>query len=162
MTATGGSKSVQQLVDDHYSVLYRYAFRLAGGQEDASDLVQETFLKAQAQLAQLRDSSRARSWLFTILRNCYLQRLRSNKNHREVTLDDAMMVSTNPSPPSEISSAELQKALSELPESFRTPVILFFFEEFSYRDIAEQLDLPMGTVMSRLARAKAYLRRRLS
>jgi RNA polymerase sigma-70 factor (ECF subfamily) len=88
--------------------------------------------------------------------------LRSNKNHREVTLDDAMMVSTNPSPPSEISSAELQKALSELPESFRTPVILFFFEEFSYRDIAEQLDLPMGTVMSRLARAKAYLRRRLS
>ena len=52
-------------------------------------------------------------------------------------------------------------ALNDLPEVFRTPMILFYFEEFSYRDIAEQMDLPLGTVMSRLARAKAYLRGRL-
>jgi RNA polymerase sigma-70 factor (ECF subfamily) len=55
----------------------------------------------------------------------------------------------------------LQLALNELPEVFRTPVILYYFEDFSYRDIAEQMDLPLGTVMSRLARAKAYLRERL-
>jgi RNA polymerase sigma-70 factor (ECF subfamily) len=56
---------------------------------------------------------------------------------------------------------QLQEALGELPEVYRTPVILYYFEDFSYRDIAEQMDLPMGTVMSRLARAKAYLRARL-
>src|SRR5215213_560014 len=62
----------------------------------------------------------------------------------------------------EIDPARLQKALDELDEGFRTPIILFYFEEFSYRDIAEQMDLPIGTVMSRLARAKAYLRAKLA
>jgi RNA polymerase sigma-70 factor (ECF subfamily) len=61
----------------------------------------------------------------------------------------------------EIDPARLQKALDELEEGFRTPLILFYFEEFSYRDIAEQMDLPIGTVMSRLARAKGYLRAKL-
>ena len=61
-----------------------------------------------------------------------------------------------------VDSAQLQKALGELPEVFRTPVILFYFEEFSYRDIAEQMDVPLGTVMSRLARAKTFLRQRLT
>ena len=62
----------------------------------------------------------------------------------------------------ELDPGKLQQALDELDEVFRTPVILFYFEEFSYREIAEQLDLPIGTVMSRLARAKAYLQNRLS
>ena len=59
-------------------------------------------------------------------------------------------------------TAQLQQALNELDETFRTPIILFYFDEFSYRDIAEQMELPIGTVMSRLARAKAYLRNRLA
>ena len=66
-----------------------------------------------------------------------------------------------PDPLPEIDSERLQQALNDLPEAFRSPVILFYFEEFSYRDIAEQMDLPIGTVMSRLARAKAHLRGRL-
>ena len=61
----------------------------------------------------------------------------------------------------DIDPACLQQALNELPEVFRTPIILYYFEDFSYRDIADQMDLPLGTVMSRLARAKAYLRGRL-
>src|SRR5262249_54958506 len=61
-----------------------------------------------------------------------------------------------------IDAAQLQEALNELPEVFRTPIILYYFEDFSYRDIAEQMDLAMGTVMSRLARAKAHLRVRLA
>src|SRR5206468_688737 len=61
----------------------------------------------------------------------------------------------------DIDPEQLQKALNDMPETFRTPIILYYFEDFSYRDIAEQMDLPIGTVMSRLARAKAYLRGRL-
>ena len=64
--------------------------------------------------------------------------------------------------PPAIDPAKLQRALDELDEGFRTPLILFYFSEFSYRDIAEQMDLPIGTVMSRLARAKAYLRAKLA
>ena len=67
-----------------------------------------------------------------------------------------------PDPLPIVDSAQLQKALDELPELFRSPVILFYFEEFSYRDIAEQMEVPLGTVMSRLARAKAFLRLRLT
>ena len=58
----------------------------------------------------------------------------------------------------DIDPARLQVALNDLDEAFRTPIILYYFEEFSYRDIAEQMELPIGTVMSRLARAKVYLR----
>jgi RNA polymerase sigma-70 factor (ECF subfamily) len=61
----------------------------------------------------------------------------------------------------DIDPETLQQALNELPEVYRTPIILYYFEEFGYRDIAEQMELPIGTVMSRLARAKAYLRARL-
>ena len=61
-----------------------------------------------------------------------------------------------------LDSAQLQKVLGELPETFRTPLILYYFEDFSYKDIAEQMNVPLGTVMSRLARAKAFLRQRLT
>ncbi len=142
--------------------LYRYAYRLSGAPADAEDLTQETFCKAQSQLSQLRDIERARSWLFSILRNTYLQRLRK-ENRLSVALDDVGEL-PDPAPDEdlpEIDQEELQKVLDEMPEAFRTPVLLYYFEEFSYRDIAEQMELPIGTVMSRLSRAKAYLRRKL-
>jgi RNA polymerase sigma-70 factor (ECF subfamily) len=66
-----------------------------------------------------------------------------------------------PDPLPDVDVAQLQAALDELPEDFRTPIILYYFEEFSYRDIADQMDRPIGTIMSRLARAKAVLRQRL-
>ena len=67
-----------------------------------------------------------------------------------------------PDAPPDIDPGKLQEVLDELDESFRTPLILFYFEDFSYREIADQMDLPIGTVMSRLARAKGYLRGRLA
>ncbi len=66
-----------------------------------------------------------------------------------------------PEPLPEIDAGQLQEVLNELPEDFRTPLILFYFDDFSYRDIAEQMNLPLGTVMSRLARGKSHLRARL-
>lgn len=158
-----GSPGVRELIDSHYESLYRYAYRLSGTAADAEDLVQETFGKAITRLHQLRQPDHARQWLFRILRNEYLHRVRDDRKRRAVPLDSvAEVAAAVPDAVPTVDSNDLQAALNDLDESFRTPLILFYFEEFSYRDIAEQLDLPIGTVMSRLARAKAYLRERLA
>jgi RNA polymerase sigma-70 factor (ECF subfamily) len=162
MGESAGQRNVERLVEAHYQALYRYAYRLAGSASDAEDLTQEAFCTAQRKWGQLRDPERAKSWLFSILRNAYLHRLRTDKQQRFVSLDgieDLAEAPTEPLPP--VEPERLQEALNELPEVFRTPILLYYFEEFSYRDIAEQMDLPIGTVMSRLARAKAHLRSRL-
>jgi RNA polymerase sigma-70 factor (ECF subfamily) len=162
MTAPDSPGNVAKFVDAHYESLYRYAYRLSGSAADAEDLTQEAFCKAQLNLSQLRDVARAKPWLFSILRNAYLHRLRDDRQRRFVSLDrigDVAEPMPEPLPP--VDPEQLQAALNDLPEAFRTPLILFYFEEFSYRDIAEQMELPLGTVMSRLARAKAYLRERL-
>jgi RNA polymerase sigma-70 factor (ECF subfamily) len=162
MPRPGATRNVQLLVEAHYAPLYRYAYRLSGSGIDAEDLVQETFCQAQAKLAQLRDWDRAQAWLFSILRNIYLHRVRSSKVEKLVSLDGMAEIPDRvPEPLPAVEPAQLQDALNQLPEGFRTPVILFYFEDFSYRDIAEHMDLPLGTVMSRLARAKAFLRGRL-
>ena len=154
---------VRDLIDAHYESLFRYAYRLTGSEADAADLTQEAFGKAIARLPQLREPDRAKAWLFRILRNGYLHRVRDARRHRTVPLDSVGDIAEDcPDAAPEIDPTRLQEALDDLDESFRTPLILFYFEEFSYRDIAEQMDLPIGTVMSRLARAKAYLRGRLT
>ncbi len=153
---------VRELIDAHYEALYRYAYRLTGNSSDAEDLTQDTFGKAIARLGQLRDRDRAKSWLFRILRNAYLHRVRDERRKKLVPIEAVGdLAEILPEAPPEVDSAALQEALDELDETFRTPLILFYFEDFSYRDIAEQMDLPIGTVMSRLARAKGYLRSRL-
>jgi RNA polymerase sigma-70 factor (ECF subfamily) len=156
-------QTVQRLVEEHYVALYRYAYRLSGCGADAEDLTQEAFCKAQLNLSQLRDPGRAKPWLFSILRNAYLHRVRSDRRQHCVSLEAAGDLPDKPADPlPEIDPERLQQALNDLPELFRTPIILYYFEDFGYRDIAEQMDLPLGTVMSRLARAKAWLRNRLA
>jgi RNA polymerase sigma-70 factor (ECF subfamily) len=158
----GRSQKVEQLVTAFYEPLYRYAYRLSGSPQEAEDLTQEAFCQAQSKLGQLRDESRAKAWLFSILRNAYLHRVRASKQERRVPFDSVGEIPDRPSEPlPEIDPAELQRALGEMPEVFRTPVILYYFEDFSYREIAEQMEVPLGTVMSRLARAKSLLRQRL-
>jgi RNA polymerase sigma-70 factor (ECF subfamily) len=159
----GNSKhAIAALVEAHYAALYRYAYRLSGSSQEAEDLTQETFCLAQNKLHQLREQDRAKSWLFSILRNAYLHRLRLSKQEKHVSLDGIGDIPDRlPDPLPALDSVQLQKALNELPEAFRTPLILYYFDEFSYRDIAEQMNMPLGTVMSRLARAKTYLRQRL-
>jgi RNA polymerase sigma factor (sigma-70 family) len=165
MGIPGSQRNVQRLVDEYYAALYRYAYRLAGSAADAEDLTQEAFCKAQLSLGQLRDPTRCRPWLFSILRNAYLHRVRADRQARWVALESAAEVpepALDADATPDIDPQRLQETLAELPEGFRTPVILFYFEDFSYRDIAEQMELPIGTVMSRLARAKAHLRTRLT
>jgi RNA polymerase sigma-70 factor (ECF subfamily) len=162
MGKPGSPATVQRLVEDHYASLYRFAYRLTGSSADAEDLTQETFCKAQGSLSQLRDPGKVRGWLFSILRRDYLKALRDDQREACVSLDTVGDVAEAlPEPLPAIDLDQLQQALNELHVDYREPLILFYFEEFGYREIAEQMELPIGTVMSRLSRAKAHLRARL-
>ena len=143
-------RSVQRLVEEHYAALYRYAYRLTGAQADAEDLTQEAFLKAQAHLKQLRDPGRAKPWLFSILRNAYLHRVRSDRQERRVPLDEVGdLAEPLPEALPAVDPERLQEALNELPEVFRTPIILYYFEDFSYRDITVPIGRSIWSAMAR-------------
>jgi RNA polymerase sigma-70 factor (ECF subfamily) len=153
---------VAHLVAEHHEAVYRYAYRLCGAVPDAEDLTQQVFLVAQQNLGQLRRATSGRSWLFTILRHCFLRGRRHARPVAASSLDlniDNIPVEV-PSD-EEIDRQRLQEALGELPDMFRLVVLMYYFEDCSYREISEKLDLPIGTVMSRLARAKGHLRSRL-
>jgi RNA polymerase sigma-70 factor, ECF subfamily len=153
---------IAQLVTANYQAVYRYAYRLCGTVADAEDLTQKVFLAAQGNLGQLRNIDSSRSWLFTILRNCFL---RDRQRQRPITECDLSInidhLSFDTSVDEEIEPELLQAALDEIPELSRLMLVMFYFEERSYREIAQDLALPIGTVMSRLARAKARLRTKL-
>jgi RNA polymerase sigma-70 factor, ECF subfamily len=149
---------VARLVAEHHQAVYRYAYRLTGSVQDAEDLTQEVFLAAQRKIGQLRNIDVAKSWLFAILRNCFLKE--KQRKRPAAAADFALDVDLIESPPQkeEIDRDQLQAALDRLPDVFRLAVVMFYFEECSYQEIANQLDVPIGTVMSRLARAKGHLR----
>jgi RNA polymerase sigma-70 factor (ECF subfamily) len=155
------ARKLADLVERYYALLYRYAYRLTGSEADAEDLTQQAFLMAQAKWDQLRDEQKAKSWLFTIARNAYLKELRAPTCLASSSLDE-LPGRAPAGGPADFDQEQLQKVLNDLPEEFRSPIILFYFQEFSYKEIAEQMDVPVGTIMSRLARAKAFLRQRLT
>jgi RNA polymerase sigma-70 factor, ECF subfamily len=156
--------SVASLVTEYHEVLYRYAYRLAGTQPDAEDLVQQTFLMAQQRIHQLRDPQRARQWLFTVLRNVFLKSCRRSppKDATSLELTPEHWPEEGSDEEPELDIEQLQQALRELPDESRLILVMFYFEQASYKEIAERLELKIGTVMSRLARAKEKLRRRLT
>lgn len=157
-------REMAELVEQHYRELYRFAYRLSGRVAEAEDLTQQTFLQAQRNLGQLRHPAGARAWLFAILRNQFLKEARGPQPCCLPELDGIGRCEPGSEPPlpHDIDPERLQQALEELPDEFRTPLVLFYFDESSYREIADQMQIPLGTVMSRLARAKAHLRARLS
>ena len=153
---------IAQLVAANYQAVYRYAYRLCGSVADAEDLTQKVFLTAQGNMGQLRNIDSSRSWLFTILRNCFLRDRQRQRPIIESNLSfNIDHISFEAPKDKEIEPEQLQAALDEIPELSRLILVMFYFEERSYREIAQELDLPMGTVMSRLARAKARLRTKL-
>jgi RNA polymerase sigma-70 factor (ECF subfamily) len=158
--AAAPGPALVQLVADYHEALYRYAYRLSGSAPDAEDLTQQVFLIAQQKLDQVRDAQCVRGWLFTVLRNCYLKGRRKGLGLPVCELD----VNTVPqAPPADlIDSEELQTAIDTLGDEFKLVVLQFYFEHRSYREIADCLGIPLGTVMSRLARAKSHLRNYLS
>ncbi|MCA9271085.1 MAG: sigma-70 family RNA polymerase sigma factor [Planctomycetales bacterium] len=143
--------------------VYRFAYRLTGNQPDAEDVTQQTFLTAQQCMHQLRDQDNPAPWLLAIARSCWIKSHRRKRPTAagaiELNVDDI----AEPLPAvEEFDTERLQSALDELPAEFKLVVVMFYFQEQSYKEIAAALDIPMGTVMSRLARAKAHLRKRLA
>jgi RNA polymerase sigma-70 factor (ECF subfamily) len=153
---------IAQLVAEHHAALYRYAYRLSGSTADAEDLVQQTFLVAHTHVSQVRSEDSIRSWLYAVLRNAWCKSCRQRTPAIAGDLELALesIPEELPDGPS-IDRDELQAALDALPEEFKVVLLMFYFEHRSYKDIAEQLKLPMGTVMSRLSRGKIQLRNRL-
>jgi RNA polymerase sigma-70 factor, ECF subfamily len=149
------------IVRDHHQAVYGYAFRMAGNQADAEDLTQQTFLMAQQRLGQVREPAKILSWLFSVLRSCYLKSRRKQRPALAVKLDLDMDTVPQPVSPGDIDEQALPMALEDLPEEFRIVLLMFYFEDCSYKEIAVNLGIPIGTVMSRLARAKGHLRCRL-
>jgi len=151
------------LVLSHHAAVYRYACRLCGSPTDAEDLTQQTFLIAQQKLHQLREPERACAWLLSIVRSCFLKSVRKMRPlpAQDVELTVENIADKTPEIDS-IDCEELTVALREIPDEFRVVLLMFYFEELSYQQIAEELEIPIGTVMSRLSRAKGHLRRRLA
>lgn len=147
------------LIESHYPGVYRYAFRLTGSVQDAEDLCQQAFLAARIHWNQLRDHHKVANWLLTITRHQFLKSCRRRPPRPASPLDlDVEQVPQRPDRLAGIDVQGLQAALNSLPDEYRLVLLMFYFEGQSYLQIAEQLQIPMGTVMSRLSRAKRRLR----
>jgi len=154
MADDGAPMDIIQLVAEHHQAVYRYAYRLAGSSADAEDLTQQVFLIAQRKLEQLRKAESVQSWLFTILRRRFVKMAQSKSPIAAGRI--GLNVENIPAkvPAAEAIDREaLQRAINELPAAHRAVVTMFYYEDCSYREIAEKLKVPIGTVMSRLARA---------
>jgi RNA polymerase sigma factor (sigma-70 family) len=160
---SGVPESFERFVDEHYQAAYRFAYSMTGNHNDACDLTQQAFYLAHTRSHQLRDPSKRKQWLFSILYREFLHVRRRATAHPEVTLEFS-----EPSLPpitvdyaAGLDSKSVLLALQTLDETYRMPLVLFYLNQLSYKEIASTLEVPIGTVMSRLARGKQMLRMRL-
>ncbi len=158
--------------------LYRTALRMTKNPDDAEDLVQETYIRAFRFRHQFKVGTNLKAWLFRILTNTFINLYRRKAARPQTVnvdgLDEYVLYnrmaelrtgSASPNPEREvldkIMDSEVRQALDDLPEHFRTAVVLADIEGFSYKEIAKILNIPIGTVMSRLHRGRRFLQRHL-
>jgi RNA polymerase sigma-70 factor (ECF subfamily) len=155
----------EKLAADFYPSLYRFAFALTRNAADAADLTQQTFYLWAAKGHQLRDGTKVKAWLFTALYREFLAQKR--RQSRFIDPEDLAESSTAETALATAAIAKLdgavaQKALLSLDENHRAPLALFYLQQHSYTEIAEILNIPVGTVMSRISRGKLKLRKLLA
>lgn len=162
----------------HMDAVFRFALRLSGNRDEAEDLVQETFLRAYRSWAQYTPGTQCKSWLFTICRNLFLRQRERGQRHEEIvseTVDRSVgafdvvnpvwvrAVEADPEGDffRSIVDEEVLTRIQELPEDYRTAVVLSDLEGFTYQEISEMTGVPVGTVKSRLFRGRRILQKAL-
>ena len=162
----------------HAPQLFSTAMRMTRNRSDAEDLVQETFIKAWRSFTTYQQGSNLRAWLFRIMTNTYINKYNAQQRKpAETELDDVeelflykrlgsvdqsqLSQSAEDQMLSLFTDDEVKKALEELPDQFRIPVLMSDVEGFSYKEIAEILEIPLGTVMSRLHRGRKSMQKML-
>lgn len=177
-TEPDGKAGFEEEALPHLDAVYRFALRLSGSPDQAADLVQDTFLRAYRSWDQYTRGTRAKSWLFTICRNLFLRGRERAQRHdalveKHTSRDDGLPDPVNPlwstldsvDPEADffdsIVDEEILRAVDALPEEFRSVVLLSDLEGLSYQEIAEIVEVPVGTVKSRLFRGRRRLQEAL-
>jgi RNA polymerase sigma factor (sigma-70 family) len=163
------SKAFKKLTYPHMKLLFNVALKYTGNVFDAEDIVQETYLMAFNKFHQLKEASKCKPWLLRILRNNFLKNCQKNKNQQrlaETDYIDFLKTNIQQRDPEEILLEKsgiimLETAIDKLPLKYREVMTLYYMDDMLYRDIAMILDIPMGTVMSRLTRARDGLKKSL-
>ena len=166
----------EALALEHFDALYNTAMRLTRNPSEAQDLVQETFLKAYRFFHRFEPGTNIKAWLFTILRNTYINAYRkAARQQQQVDFDQIAPFYADPSGPAEwtergsteamlthLVQDDVKRALESLPDEYRMVVLLADLEDFAYKEIADIVGCPVGTVMSRLFRGRRQLRKSLA
>jgi len=158
-------ESFEENLLEHLDSLYNFAYRLTRNREEGEDLIQEASLRGFKSYHKFAEGTNFRAWMFTIVRNLYINDYR--KKSREPLKVDYEEVENFISLPEftgfeeELFSEALQQSLNQLPEELRTTLMLFYIEELSYKEIADVMKCPMGTVMSRLFMARQCMKKKM-
>jgi RNA polymerase sigma-70 factor, ECF subfamily len=154
----------EKLVEDFYMPLYRFALSLSRKESDAADLTQQTFFLWASKGHQLRDASKVKTWLFTSLYREFLGRKRQQDRFVEAenSAEAVAAQTVSASVVNQLDGEIVQRALFTLEEIYRAPLTLFYLQQHSYKEIAKTLEVPIGTVMSRISRGKEQLRKALA
>jgi RNA polymerase sigma-70 factor, ECF subfamily len=144
----------------HYSDVYRFAYGMCQRASDAEDITQQTFMKYVTHQHTIQDMTKVRSWLLSTAHREFLHQRRRVVRFPHISLDEAGAENMPAKAKSESSmdTQQVLSALDQIEENLRAPLVLFYLKDMRYREIAEVLGWPIGTVMSRLARAKSALR----
>lgn len=149
----------ENVVAQFYEPLYQFAFSLTRAEADACDLTQQTFYVWATKGHQLRDPAKVKTWLFTTLHRQFLESRRRliRFPHHELEAVDYELPILAPDVANRLDVPQVLQALARVDEVYQAPVALFYLEEYSYKDIAEILEVPMGTVKSRISRGLGQL-----
>lgn len=151
---------LQMVVDDHYQNLYRFAMSLTRSSDDAWDLTQEAFLRLAKKRSSIRSNTAIKSWLYTTLYREFL-RIAKRGSRFDSWEETNPVENVDNEPTDQVRATEardVMESLLELKDGYRQVVSLYYLESYSYKEIAAILEIPIGTVMSRLARGKEMLR----
>ena len=153
------SLDFENLVACYYGPLYQFAFSLTRDEADSCDLVQQTFCIWANKGHQLRDTTKVKTWLFTTLHREFLAARRKQGRWPQVELESAAaeLPTVSPVTVNRLDTAQVLLALAHLDDIYQAPIALFYLQDYSYNEIAEILEVPLGTVKSRLARGLGRL-----